>query len=235
MQNRVIIITGASSGIGAACARQLAESSRLVLVARRGDKLQELAEDIGHMGGQAIPVVADLCRPDAAELIMHHTIQQFGTVSWVINNAGVFLTQPAEQLTPEIIDETMALNVRAPMLLNAAAIPLMRQAGGGGIIHVSSIAAQATFTAMCSLYSASKAALDTYTRVLREELRPDRIRVTSIAPGATDTEIWQGNGEVDRHKMCRSEDIAHSICHCVNAPPHISIDALTLLPATGTL
>ena len=232
---RVILITGASSGIGAATARRLAGTARLVLVARRRDRLGEVIRSIVEAGGEAHGVVGDLAEHDVPIKVIDQAIERFGTLDAVVNNAGLFATAAIGAIDSEQLDQMWRLNVRAPMLLTQAALPHLRGRQGGTIINVSSHAAVEAFTG-CGAYSATKAALEAWTRVLREELRGTNVRVGIIAPGATDTAAWpEGTSATQRARMCQADDVAQAICWMLNAPTSASIDRLLIMPPGGAL
>ena len=229
---RTALITGASSGIGAATALALAPSWNLVLVARRRERLDALAARIIAAGGQAWAVDADLARPEEAQRVVTAAVALAGGLDALVNNARAFATAPVERVDAAHIAGLFPLNLRAPILLAAAAIPYLEQQGGGTIINVTSVAADATF-AGCAVYAASKAGLEAWSRVAREELRAKRIRVGVIAPGATATEVWPADNTFDRTRMCRPEDIAAAIRLMLEAPAATSIDRLIVTPAAG--
>lgn len=234
MQNRVAIITGASSGIGEATALRLADSSRLVLVARRRDKLDALVRRIEEQGGSAIAVGTDLSSLSGPVEAVAAAVQTYGGIDVVVNNAGVF--RPGTDADPADgdLDAQLSLNLLAPIRLVRAAVPYLKARGGGWIVNVSSIAAELTFTG-CGVYSATKAGLEAWSRSLREELRADRIRVVVIAPGATDTEIWPPGDDGDRNRMCRSDDVARTIAFCLALSPQAVIERVVVAPPGGTM
>jgi short-subunit dehydrogenase len=232
--NRAVLITGASSGIGAATARALAERMRLVLVARRRDRLDALVAEIAAGGGRAWAVAADLERPGEPERVVAEAVRLADGIDAVVNNAGVFLTAAVGAIDAAQLERLWRLNVQAPILLAQAAVPHLAARGGGTIVNVTSVAAEATF-AGCSAYSASKAALECWSRIAREELRPRRIRIGVIAPGATATAVWPADPPIDRARMCRPEDIAQAIRAMIEAPASASIDRMVVTPPGGAL
>ena len=234
MRNRVVLVTGASAGIGAATARALAESSRLALVARRGERLDELVARIAALGGEAAAIPADLSIAGEAERVVAACVERFGELDAVINNAGCFLTGPTGTQDPTDLDRMLALNLRAPVMLTRAAIPHLAERGGGWIVNLSSVAADAAF-AGCGAYAATKAGIEAWSRSLREELRSQGIRVSVVVPGATDTEVWPDDCPFDRAKMARAEDVARAIVFALGAPPTASIDRVVVTPPAGAL
>jgi NADP-dependent 3-hydroxy acid dehydrogenase YdfG len=209
----------------------LAERWNLVLVARRRERLDALAARIVAAGGHAWAVDADLAKPEEAQRVVTDAVKLAGGLDALVNNAGAFTTAPVERVDAAHIADLFPLNLRAPILLAAAAIPHLAQRGGT-IINVTSVAADAAF-AGCAVYAASKAGLEAWSRVAREELRSKRIRVGVIAPGATATEVWPADSTFDRSRMCRPEDIAAAIRLMLEAPAGTSIDRLVVTPAAG--
>ena len=228
---RTALITGASAGIGAATALALAPSWNLVLVARRRERLAALVERIAAVGGQAWAVDADLARPEEAQRVVTDAVNLAGGLDALVNNAGIFTAAPVDAVDAAHVATMFPLNLRAPMLLASAAIPHLA-VRSGTIINVTSVAVDAAFPG-CAAYAASKAGLEAWSRVAREELRSRRIRVGVIAPGATDSEVWPAETTFDRTRMCRVEDIAAAIKFMLEAPPTTSIDRLVVTPPGG--
>lgn len=228
---RTVLITGASSGIGAATALALSPGWTVVLVARRLDRLNTLAQRITAAGGRAVVIAADLSKPEAPAQVVAQAVAATGGLDALINNAGVFTAAPVDAVDAAHVATMFPLNLRAPMLLASAAIPHLA-VRGGAIINVTSVAADATFSG-CAAYAATKAGLEAWSRVAREELRSRRIRVGVIVPGATDSEVWPAETTFDRSRMCRAEDIAGAIKLMLDAPATASIDRLVVTPPGG--
>ncbi len=220
-----ILITGASSGIGAAIAQILAPRHRLILVARRRERLEAIARGLG-----ATAVVADLA---TAEGLAMAAAAVNGPLHALVNNAGIFALAGAEAIDRAHLDHLWRINVDAPMLLTAALLP--RIASGGLVVNISSTVVDNAF-ARCAAYTASKCAVEGWSRVLREELRPRAVRVGVIAPGATDTEIWPADfAGVDRSRMVRSADVAAAVQLMIEAPAATSFDRIAVTPGSGSV
>ncbi|MEK7413333.1 MAG: SDR family oxidoreductase [Planctomycetota bacterium] len=223
---RTVLITGASSGIGAAVARALSGHFRLILVARRKDRLQALAKEVGN----AVVIAEDLTDPAACARI---AAACSGGLDGLVNNAGAFATAACGEITTEHLERMLAINLRAPILLTAACLPHLR--AGATIVNVSSRVVDQAF-ATCAAYTASKCGLEGWSRVLAEELRPRRIRVCIVAPGATDTEIWPpAFAAADRARMVRAADVAEAIRLAIEAHPNASFDRIAVTPQGGAV
>lgn len=230
---KTVLITGASSGIGAALALALSSDWHVVLVARRTDRLVALAAQINGGGGQASIISADITKTGAPLHIVDEAVRLTGRLDALVNNAGVFSVAPVSAINQAYVDAIWSLNVTAPMLLASAAIPHLAKQGGS-IINISSVAVESTFSG-CAVYTASKAALEAWSRIAREELRAQRIRVGVVAPGATDTEVWPADNIFDRTRMLSAADVAAAIGAMLNMPAGTSVDRLVVTPAGGAL
>ena len=221
-----VLITGASSGIGAAIARTLAPGQDLILVARRADRLHALAAELGS---RHRTIAADLADPAGLGAVVAGVTE----LDVLVNNAGVFALANGDAITAAHLDNLWRINVNAPMLLTAALLPRLRT--GGGVINVSSTVVENAF-AGCAAYTASKCAIEGWSRVLREELRPRRIRVGVIAPGATDTEVWPAEfAGAERSRMVRATDVAEAVRLMVEAPAATSFDRIAVTPSAGAI
>ncbi len=229
MNKPVVLITGASSGIGAACAHALIDTCRLILVARRQERLESLCSELGD---GATCIAADLSNREQRASLIEQAHACYDQLDVLINNAGVFSMAATEAVEQDGVDAMFELNVTAPMMLTKQAIPLLRASNQGQVINISSIAAVSDF-AECGAYCASKAALEAWSRCLREELRADKIRVSVIAPGATVTEIWGPEPAFDLSKMAKAEDVAAAVASCIHMPLSASVDKLTIMPPGG--
>jgi short-subunit dehydrogenase len=190
MAKPTALITGASSGIGGAYARRLARDGHdLVLVARRRERLDALAWELGQAHGTAVEVLtADL--GDTADLRrVEARVAQGGPVDMLVNNAGFGVFQTLAELDPEVMDEMVRVNVMAPLRLSRAAVPPMLARGGGAIINVCS---GSVFFPMpdSSIYAASKSLLSTFTRSLHADVGGRGIAVQALVPGLVATEFF---------------------------------------------
>ncbi len=193
LDGRTALVTGASRGIGAATATALSRAgARVALVARDRRALEALAVELG---GDHVPITADLADAEAPARVAMEASDALGGVDILINNAGQAVRQPTVETTADVIDRLLALNVRAPLLLVASLVPIMARRAGGSIVMLSSISGL-TGTPNRAAYAASKGAVGAATRSLAAELGPLGIRVNAVAPGVVDTDLWTRNKQV---------------------------------------
>ena len=187
LDGAVVIVTGASSGIGAATARlAAARGAKVVLAARRADRIKDLADDLPD----ALAVPTDLRDPAQIVSLVEATLNRFGCVNVLVNNAGQGLHVPLEQVRLDDLRAITELNVYAPLLAMQAVIPPMRRQGAGVIVNVSSMTSRMVLPGVGG-YSASKAALNMISQVARRELAPDGIVVSIVYPSVTATEFHE--------------------------------------------
>jgi short-subunit dehydrogenase len=187
--SKVIVITGASSGIGAELARQLgAQGHRLVLAARRE---KELAEVSRQSGTEAITVVTDVTKRQDVEALRDRALAAFGQVDVWINNAGRGITKRVLDLTDEDVDEMMLVNLKSALYGMQAIVPHFQQRGAGHLINISSFLGRVPIATVRSVYSASKAALNSLTANLRVDLQKEfpGIHVSVVMPGIVTTDF----------------------------------------------
>jgi short-subunit dehydrogenase len=189
LADRVAIVTGASSGIGAGLAAMLAtEGARVVLAARRGEQLEAVAAGIRQAGGVAVPVVTDLADDGSLASLLARAQAEAGPVDVLVNNAGFGLWKPLEATTIAEWDHTFAVNVRAAAYLCAATLPGMQRRGFGRIINVGSEAGVAIVPGLAA-YCVSKHALGALTEVIQDANHDNGIKAWVICPGFVDTEM----------------------------------------------
>lgn len=189
MKDRVIVITGASGGIGAALAERAGRAgARVVVAARRQRELEAVA---ARSGPQALAVVADVTRRDAVGRVLDAALSRFGGVDVWVNNAGRGITRSVRELTDDDLDEMMRVNVKSALYGMQAVLPHFQQRGRGHLINVSSMLGRVPRVPPRAAYSAAKHALDALTSCLRQELREayPGIHVSIVLPGVVATEF----------------------------------------------
>ena len=187
LQGKVALVTGASKGIGAAIARELAARGAAVAVNYSGSKAaaEKVVAEIEAAGGKAIAVQANVSDPDAIGPLVEKVARELGPIAILVNNAGVYEFYPIDNITPEHFHKQFNLNVLGLILTTQAALRHFSPQGGS-IINIGSVAASGV--AAASVYSATKGAVDSVTLALSKELGPRKIRVNSLNPGMVETE-----------------------------------------------
>ena len=223
-QDRVLLITGASSGIGAATARAAArEGWRLVLAARSIDRLEELAEELGGPG-RAIAVQCDVCEWDQQQAAVAAALAQYGRLDAVFANAGFGAKRGFLNETPEFWREMILTNVYGAALSIRASIPALTESRGH-LLLTSSVAGRRVLPG--SLYSCTKHAVTAMGEAARADLDGTGIRVTLIEPGMTDTPFFDSPPSGG---MLQDEDIARAVIYALSQPPHVDVNEILIRP-----
>ena len=204
LQGKVALVTGASKGIGAAIALELAAQGAAVAVNYSGSKsgADKIVNEIKQAGGRAIVVQANVSDPDSIGPLINTVVKQLGPIDILVNNAGIYEFGPLEQITPEHFHKQFNLNVLGLLLVTQAAVAQFNPKGGS-IINISSVVADGTPNA--SVYSATKGAVDTISASLAQELGPKKIRVNSLNPGMIETEGTHAAGFIGSDLQKRAE------------------------------
>lgn len=227
LAGRTAVVTGASRGIGAATARALAKAgARVALMARTKSELDTLAAEIGGLAVQC-----DLRERASLDDGVRRALSGLGAAPDIlVNNAGVFRTAPVGGLAAETVEDAVAVNLLAPLLVAGAFLPRMRERGSGHIVTIGSVADRKILEGN-SVYSATKFGVRAMHEVMRTELKGSGIRATLISPGSTDTSMWEDAGEGDfppRSAMLSADAVADAILYAVTRPPETNIDELRL-------
>jgi NAD(P)-dependent dehydrogenase (short-subunit alcohol dehydrogenase family) len=193
LDGRVAIVTGGSRGIGRAIAEGYAlAGAKVVIASRKALACAETAEAIAKRGGEALAVPTHLGELDQLERLVGATVDRFGGIDILVNNAANALALPFGSVTPEAWEKSFAVNLRGPVFLTQYALPALTASGRASIVNVASAGAY-LFSAHTHMYAAAKAGLLAYTRALAAELAPRKIRVNAIAPGTIDTDMVRNN------------------------------------------
>jgi NADP-dependent 3-hydroxy acid dehydrogenase YdfG len=226
---KVAVITGASSGIGAASARHLRElGMRLVLVARRAERLEALVDELGSE--HAIGLPGDVTDPALATTALARAAEVFGRCDAVLNNAGAFAVGPVEQLDAERVCALARTNVEAAYRVAFEAVRFFKAHGGGDLVNLSSISGTKVPRAGIGWYAGTKHAMEALTESLRMECAGSGVRVSCIEPGMTQTEIF-AEPITSIPRPLAPEDVAHTIGFVLAAPAHVTIPRLMVLPS----
>jgi hypothetical protein len=234
--DRVGIVTGAGRGIGRAIARALAaEGMAVALAARTRQDLAAVAAEIRDAGGRALAVPTDVGQDSAVEALVEETLGQLGRVDLLVTAAGVASFGPVAGAKPSDWDAMLAINLRAVMVCCRAVVPAMLRQRQGTIVNIASIAASRPIPGTAA-YSAAKAGVLAFSRVLADEVRQDGVRVGVVVPGAVDTPLWEHiPNPPDRARMLAPEDVARTVVLMAALPPRAALEEITLLPAGGVL
>ncbi|MFD5461728.1 SDR family oxidoreductase [Kitasatospora sp. NPDC127059] len=244
LAGRVAVVTGASSGIGEASAEKLASlGAQVVVLARRADRLAELVERIERNGGRAVAIAADVTDAEALKAVAERVEDEFGGADLLLNNAGVMLPAPIEELATDQWKQQIDLNITG--LMNAIGVftPQLVQAAGergvADLINTSSIAAQNIFPNF-AVYSGTKAYVSHLSRHLRAELGAKKVRVSAVEPGIVATELQshvtdQGalewlEGSKDAMEWLTPEDVAETVGFIAALPPRVNLQQVTIMP-----
>lgn len=235
LAGKVALVTGAGRGIGRCMALTLTENgARLALAARTEAELQTVRQEIEDSGGEAASFPADLSREQAAISLVRQTVEQFGRLDILINNAGLVLGKPLVESTTEEWDRIMAINARAPFILSREAIPYLKQQNQSFIINIASVVGVKGYVNQ-SVYSASKHALLGMTKALAKEVQADGIRVHAVNPGGVATgAVGRTRPDLDRSVLMQPQEIADIVLFLVTRQGNAVIDEINVRRAAST-
>jgi NADP-dependent 3-hydroxy acid dehydrogenase YdfG len=244
IEGKIVVITGASSGLGEATARLLsAQGAVLVLGARRADRLQSLADELTGRGGKALAVCTDVTDCDQVKRLVDAAVQTYGRIDVMINNAGLMPLSPFERLKIEDWDRTIDVNIKGVLYGIAAALPHMMQQKAGHIINVSSVAGHKVRPGN-AVYAATKHAVRALSEGLRMEVKPYNIRTTVISPGAVATELPNSVTEPDVAKSIHNfyeenaipaDSFARAVVFAMSQPEDVDVNEILFRPTCQEL
>jgi len=245
LDRTVALVTGASSGIGAAAARSLAERGAAVaLVARRAERLERLAGEIADAGGTALPLAADVGEQDQARSAVERTVEELGRLDVLVNNAGVMLLGPAVEAPLEEWERMVQVNLLGLFYTAHAALPHLLAAAAeeprrvADMVNISSVAGRMARKGS-GVYNATKHGVGAFSESLRQEVTGRHVRVSLVEPGAVDTELQSHNrpeieqqirGRFEEMDILDSEDIADAIAYVVTRPRHVAVNEILVRP-----
>ncbi|MBQ4795076.1 SDR family NAD(P)-dependent oxidoreductase [Pectobacterium versatile] len=241
VKNKVIVITGASSGLGEATARLLAsEGAKVVLGARRTDKLNTLVSEINHSGGTAVCVTTDVKNRDDVKNLIDTAVEKFGRIDVLLNNAGLMPLAPFELLKVDEWNETIDVNIKGVLHGIAGALPHMQSQKSGHIINVSSVYGHIVGQG-AGVYCGTKWAVRAISEALRQEVKPYNLRTTIISPGASQTELHEHTSQQDiKDNVKKAVDdfglspdaFARMVAFAISQPEDVDISEILFRPTS---
>ena len=237
IKDKVVIITGASSGLGEATARRLAKNgAKLMLAARREERLKELVADIQKDGGTAKYEVIDVTNKSQVEALAKATHQAYERIDVLVNNAGLMPLSPLDETKVDEWDKMVDVNIKGVLYAIAAVLPIMRQQKSGHIINISSVSGHKVFPGG-TVYCATKFAVKAISEGIRLESNGE-IRATNISPGAVDTELTNTISHEETAKNVKkmysiaidSDAIARAIAYVIDQPGDVDVNEMIIRP-----
>jgi NADP-dependent 3-hydroxy acid dehydrogenase YdfG len=239
IESKVVVITGASSGLGEATARHLAErGATVVLGARRRDRISALADELTTKGYKARAVQTDVTDKQQVKNLVDTAVQEFGRIDVMLNNAGLMPLAPLGRLKVDEWDRMIDVNIKGVLYGIAAALPHMKAQKSGHIINVSSVYGHVVDPG-ATVYCATKFAVRALSEGLRQEVKPYNIRTTIISPGAVSTELLEHISERDIQAGTKefvskiavgADTFARTVAFAVNEPDHVDINEILFRP-----
>jgi len=243
IEGKVVVITGASSGLGEATARKLAgEGASVVLGARRMDRLHTLAQDLVCHGAKALAQQTDVTDQGQVQALVDTAVERFGRVDVMLNNAGLMPHSPLERLKVEDWERMIDVNLKGVLYGIAAVLPHMKERKSGHIINVSSVAGHKVRPGS-AVYAATKHAVRVVSEGLRQEVKPYNIRTTVLSPGAIDTELPNSVTEPDVAEKVRDiyqvaispEAFANAVAYAMSQPEDVDVNEILFRPTRQEL
>ncbi len=240
IEGKVIVITGASSGLGEAAARHLAaQGAAVALGARRAERIDAIANELNADGGKAIAIPTDVTQYDQVKRLVDSAVQAFGRIDVMINNAGLMPQSPIGRLKIDDWNRMIDVNIKGVLYGIAAALPYMKEQKSGHIINVSSVAGHKVRPAT-AVYGATKHAVRALSEGLRQEVKPWNIRTTIISPGAVDTELPESVTEPDIAENVRkiyeqaipADSFARAVAFAISQPEEVDINEILFRPTS---
>jgi NADP-dependent 3-hydroxy acid dehydrogenase YdfG len=237
--DKVVVITGASSGLGESTARLLARQGAIVVLgARRKDRIDALVADIKAGGGRALGFKADMTKRSDVEALVKGAIEAYDRVDVIVNNAGLMAIAPVAALKVEEWDRMIDVNIKGVLYGIAAVLPIMQRQKQGHIINIASVVGIKVFAPGGTVYSATKFAVRALTEGLRIELKADNIRSTMISPGAAAPELTESSSDEATRQNLRefykiaipADSIARAVAYAIEQPSEVEIDEIVIRP-----
>ncbi len=239
IEGKVVVITGASSGLGEATARLLSEQgATVVLGARRADRLKALADELTWRGGKALAVATDVADHAQVQELVDAAVRGYGRVDVIINNAGLMPLAPLENLRIDEWDRMIDVNLKGTLYGIAAALPYMKEQKSGHIINVSSVYGH-KLGPHATVYCATKHAVRALSEGLRQEVKPYNIRTTVISPGAVATELLEHISEQEIQAETKdfvsqiaipADSFARMVAFAIGQPDDVDVNEILFRP-----
>lgn len=237
INDKVVLITGGGSGIGAETARHLAsKGAKVAVAARRKDKLDAVVQTITEAGGTARAYVLDVVNKDQAKSVVNAVLADFGSLDVLVNNAGIMPIRPMSEVNTDEWDAMIDVNIKGTLYGIAAALPIFLKQESGHIINLTSIAGIKVFAPGGTVYSGTKFAVRAISEGLRQEVGT-KLRVTTVAPGAVDSELkftTTGTAESAVHDFYKiampASSIARAIAYAVEQPADVDVNEIVVRP-----
>lgn len=238
IEGKVVIITGASSGIGEAVAKHLtAQGAKVSLAARRREKLDQIVQDIEQAGGAAKAFITDVTKKDDVDALVKNTLEAFGRVDVIFNNAGLMPLSRLENLHYDEWEKMIDTNIKGVLYGIGAALPVFKEQKSGHFINVSSVAGHRVGPG-AAVYSATKFAVRAISEGLRQEVKPYNIRTTIISPGAIKTELPDTITDTKIKEVMQPvldiaispESIARAVAYVIEQPEEFDVNEIILRP-----
>jgi NADP-dependent 3-hydroxy acid dehydrogenase YdfG len=244
IKDKIVVVTGASSGLGEATARLLsAQGATVVLGARRADRLEALAKELAGRAGNALAVTTDVTRREQVKALVESAVQAYGRIDVMINNAGLMPQAPLERLKVGEWEQMIDGNIKGVLYGIAAALPHMQRQKAGHFINVSSVAGHRVGPGF-AVYAATKYAVRALSEGLRQEVKPYNIRTTVISPGAVATELPDSVTDPDALKRIRTfyeqvavpaDSFARAVAFAMSQPEDVDINEILYRPTRQEL
>jgi NADP-dependent 3-hydroxy acid dehydrogenase YdfG len=244
IKGKVVVITGASSGLGEAAAKHLSQLGATVVVgARRAERIEKIAKEIRGNGGKSLAIVADVTNRDQVKKLVDSAVKEFGRIDVILNNAGIMPLSPMERINVDEWDKMIDVNIKGVLNGIAAVLPYMKEQKSGQIINTSSVAGHKIFNGS-AVYSATKFAVRALTEGLRMEVKPYNIRTTIVCPGAVKTELLEHISEADIQQANKDyvgavgispDSFARVVAFAINQPDDVDINEVIFRPTSQEL
>jgi len=233
LTGKIVVITGASQGLGKQLALQLsALDTKLALIARTKTDLTKVATEISKNGGSAEYFVCDITNLSQVQTTFENIVKKFGTIDILVNGAGIWTTDELEQRNPELIEKAFLVNSVGPIYCTKQVLPIMQNKSSGHILNVISKAGlDITDNKDWPTYTATKWAVTGYTKAIEHALVDTKIKVSAFYPAGFESNIFETAGEIDAHNqpwMMRTADVANAIVTMLNTPDDLVIKSIEL-------